>query len=128
MIKAKILVIDDEQELLDLLRLSLELEDFQVITALDGEEGLVKIKQYDPDIIICDIIMPKKDGYEVLKQVKQDKKRWIPFIMLTALSDFNKIKKAHDEEVDFYITKPVDASILVKNIKTLLNLSKQRIS
>jgi len=71
--KEKILVIDDEQELLDLLKMSLELEDYEVVTALDGDEGLIKFKEHSPDLIICDIIMPKKDGYEVLKEIKESR-------------------------------------------------------
>jgi DNA-binding response OmpR family regulator len=126
MTKPKILVIDDEQELLDLLRLSLELEDFDVITAHDGEEGIAQFHEHTPDIIICDIIMPKKDGYEVLKEVKQAAKRWVPFIMLSAIGDFDKIKQAYEEQTDFYLTKPVDPWVISRNIKTLLNLAKQR--
>jgi len=125
--KNKILIIDDEQKLLDLLRLSLEMENYKVITARDGEEGLAKIKEHDPDLIICDIIMPKVDGYEVLRQVKQGDKKWVPFIMLSAVTDFKKIEQAYEGDIDFYLTKPVEPVILLKNIKTLLSLAKNRI-
>ena len=125
--KAKILVIDDEQDLLDLLKLTLELEGYDIVTALNGEEGLAKFNEHNPELIICDIIMPKVDGYEVLKQVKQKGKRWTPFIMLSAISDFDYMKKAHEGDIDFYLTKPIQTAILLKNIKTLLNLAKHRI-
>ena len=126
MSKPKIIIIDDEQELLDLLKMSMEMEGYEVITAIDGEEGLKVIEEHKPDLIICDIVMPKLDGYDVLKAVREKSERWIPFIMLSAVSDFNKIKKAHEESVDFYLTKPVQGWILTKNIRALLNISKQR--
>ena len=127
MAQHKILAIDDEQELLDLLKMSLELEGYEVITAFNGEEGIAKWKEHNPDLIICDIIMPKVDGYAVLDEVKKKGNRWVPFIMLSAISDFDKMKKAHEGDIDFYLTKPVPTEILIKNIKTLLNLAKHRI-
>ena len=124
--KPKILIIDDEQEFLDLLKMSLELEGYDIITAVNGEDGLAKFQDQKPDLIICDIIMPQKDGYEVLKAVKEKQDRWIPFIMLSAIGDLDKIKQAYDGETDFYLTKPVEPWILTKNIKTLLALAQQR--
>jgi CheY-like chemotaxis protein len=125
--KPKILIIDDEQELLDLLQMTLELEGYEIETAVDGEEGLKKVASFKPNLIICDIIMPKKDGYEVLKAVKKNESgEWIPFIMLSAIADMNKIKEAYEGETDFYLTKPVETWVLTKNIKTLLNLAKLR--
>lgn len=124
--KPKILIIDDEQELLDILRMSLSLEGFDIITASNGEEGIAKFEQEAPDLIICDIVMPKKDGYEVLSEIKEKEKRWIPFIMLSAVGDFKKIKRAYEGDIDFYLTKPIEPTILIKNIKTLLNLAKNQ--
>jgi DNA-binding response OmpR family regulator len=122
--EAKILVIDDEKSLLDLLRMSLELEGYDVITAENGEEGVKKFKEHQPDLVICDIIMPKMDGYETLARIKTSQKKWTPFIMLSAIREFEKISKAYDGNADFYLIKPVDPVILLKNIKTLLNLSR----
>lgn len=122
----KILIIDDEESFLELLKSQLELEGYLVITALNGEEGIEKAKQEPPDLIICDIKMPKKNGYEVLKEIRQDKTRWIPFIMLSALTDFDNMKKAYDGDSDFYLSKPVQLELLSKNIQTLLALSQKR--
>ena len=126
--KAKILLIDDEKALLNLLRENLQAEGYEVITASDGEEGLKKAQNEKPDLVICDVIMPKKDGFEVLKVLRQNTKFQVPFIMLTVVNDFEKIKKAYYEEADFYVTKPVKLAKLVKNIQILLNISKNKIT
>ena len=126
MAEAKILIIDDTPELLELLKKPLEIDGYEVVTANDGEEGLAKFDQFDPDVVICDIMMPKMNGYEVLNEIKKRQTRWIPFIMLSAISDFNKIKQAYDGHSDFYLTKPVEPGILKKNIETLLHLAQYR--
>ena len=126
MYRNKILIIDDEQDFLDLVSERLKLEGYDVITAFDGENGLQKAKTWHPDLIICDVKMPKKDGFEVLKNLRQETNIRVPFIMLTVVDDFEKIKEAYDEEADFYVTKPVELASLSKNIQILLNLSKTR--
>ena len=117
-----ILVIDDEKDFLGLLKEKLELEGYEVSTAVDGEEGLISAQVSHPDIVICDIRMPKKDGFAVLKALKKNPDFRAPFIMLTAVDDFDKIREAYDEQADFYVTKPVKLQKLLKNIRILLNL------
>ena len=125
--KSRILLIDDEPELLELLKDKLELESYEVFTAPDGEEGLKSIKAQKPDLIICDVKMPKKNGFEVLKEFRQDESNNAQFIMLTVVDDFEKIKEAYEDKADFYVTKPVEIEKLLKNIRTLLNISKSKI-
>jgi len=127
MSREKILIIDDEKDFRDSVRQMLESEDYEVAAAADGEEGLTKTKDFKPDLVICDVKMPKKDGFEVLKRVREDLKISSPFIMLTALDDFKKVKEAYEDKADFYLTKPVDPFMLLKNIRTLLNLYKSKI-
>lgn len=124
--KEKILIIDDEKNFLDLLKSQLELQGYAVSTAMNGIEGLKKVEEESPNLIICDIKMPKKNGYEVLDEIRRVKNSWVPFIMLSALSDFDNIKQAYDGDSDFYISKPVQLDMLTKNIRTLLNLAKNR--
>lgn len=126
MYRNKILIIDDEQDFLDLVGERLKLEGYDVATAFDGENGLQKAKTWHPDLIICDVKMPKKDGFEVLKNLRHETNIRVPFVMLTVVDDFEKIKKAYDEEADFYVTKPVELASLSKNIRILLNLSQTR--
>jgi DNA-binding response OmpR family regulator len=122
--KLKILIIDDEKDFVEILRERIELEGYEVLTAHDGEEGLKKAQKQKPDLIICDVRMPKKDGFEVLKALKQDKGFHTPFIMLTAVDDFDKIKEAYEDKANFYVTKPVDLARLLNNVRIVLNLSK----
>jgi CheY-like chemotaxis protein len=127
--RSRILIIDDEKDFLDSLKLGFESEGYEIVTAQDGEEGLAKAKDIRPDLIICDIRMPKKDGFMVLKEIRQDViLRRIPFIMLTVIDDFERLKDAYQDEADFYVTKPVELFILTKNVRTLLNLSRSRLS
>lgn len=122
---AKILLIDDEKELLELIGEQLAIAGYEVITAENGEDGIIKARMLNPDLVICDMHMPKKDGFAVLRELKNNNFT-APFIMLTVEDKFDKIKKAYDEEVDFYITKPVELEKLLKNIKILLNISKNK--
>ncbi|MFC1576530.1 response regulator [Candidatus Omnitrophota bacterium] len=125
--KPRILVIDDEREFLNLMAEQLELGGYEVVTAINGEEGLKQIKKCSPDLVICDVKMPKKDGFEVLKEVKKDKGSQTPFLMVTAVDDFDKMKEAYAGDVDFYVTKPVKFENLLKNIRIILSLSKSKI-
>ena len=120
----KILIIDDEKDFLDLLKEQLELAGYSVTTAMNGEEGLISAQVSHPDLVICDVRMPKKDGFEVLRQLKKDPNFQAPFIMLTAVDDFDRIREAYNDQADFYVTKPVNLEKLLKNIRTLLNLKR----
>jgi len=127
MVKPKILVIDDEKEFLDFMLKGLRPAGFEVVTAEDGEAGLATARIFRPDIVICDIKMPKKDGFEVLSEIRKDESfNTVPFIMLTAVGDFKKVKKAYDDEADFYVTKPVEFAKLLQQIRLLLNLKAVR--
>lgn len=122
--KVRILIIDDEEELLQLLERFLTNEGFEVTAACNGKEGLDKFKEQAPDLIICDIMMPEVNGYDVLKEVKKKKEHQTPFIMLTGVDELGKIERAYYDAVDCYVTKPFDRWLLLKNIRTLLNIAK----
>lgn len=102
----KILIVEDEMALLNLLEDKFKSEGFEVMTASDGKEGLRVAEQNLPDLILLDIIMPVLDGMSVLKELK--KSDWgnkIPVIMLTNLSDDQKIEECAEEEVFDYLIK-----------------------
>ena len=124
---AKILAIDNELGVLDTLRTILVERGHEVIYALSGEEGIAKVKKENPDIVICDIKMPGKDGYEVLKEIKKDPIKWRPVIMLTVLSEMGSIRKAYDYEADYYITKPFKVEDIIKAIHTMLAIKNSRV-
>ena len=127
MAKIKILLIDDEEDLVLLMTKKLESEGYDVMSASNGEEGITKAKADKPDLVICDLKMPVKDGFEVLKELRQKKNINAPFIMLTGMDDFDKVKKAYENEADFYVPKAIDPDKLIAKIRTLLNISKNRI-
>lgn len=104
--KKKILIIEDEAALQKALVEFLTLEDFEVTSASDGERGWEMAKQNLPDLVLLDIILPKKDGYEVLDEIKADEKtKAIPVILLTNLESPGDIEKALSKGASSYLVK-----------------------
>jgi len=104
--KKKILIVEDEESLRNVLEDMFEAQHFLALTAEDGAGGLYKAKQSHPDIILTDIIMPKMDGVEFIKRLKQDE--WgskVPIIVLTNLSDRDKLKTIMEMGVSDYLLK-----------------------
>ena len=117
----KILLIEDDVVLRENTAELLELSDFHVITAPDGKVGLKYAKTYVPDLIICDIMMPELDGYQVLERLsKNDKTKYIPFVFLSAKTEHFDIRKGMNLGADDYITKPFTEDDLVSAIKSRL--------
>jgi DNA-binding response OmpR family regulator len=102
----KILIIEDDNVLQKALQEFLTSEGFETISALDGEEGVKKTKESKPDLVLLDIILPKKDGYEVLKEIKSDPEtKAIPAILLTNLGSLNDVEKALELGATTYLIK-----------------------
>ena len=121
MSKGKILVVDDEIYIVHILDFSLGMEGYEVITALDGEQALEKVKSEKPDLIVLDIMMPKLDGYEVCKNIKSSAgTQHIPVILLSAKGRNVDQKLGFDVGADDYITKPFSPRKLVERINQLL--------
>jgi len=121
MSKGKILVVDDEIYIVHILDFSLGMEGYEVITALDGEQALEKVKTEKPDLIVLDIMMPKLDGYEVCKNIKSSAgTQHIPVILLSAKGRNVDQKLGFDVGADDYITKPFSPRKLVERINQLL--------
>ena len=114
----KILVVDDERDVVELLKARLEANEYKVITAFSGKEALEKAKSEQPNLIILDIMMPEMDGFEVLRKlrIKAETKN-IPVIMLTAKGETVAVTKAGDLGSTDYFTKPYDAEELLNYIK-----------
>lgn len=115
---SKILVIDDEKAIADIIKFNLEKEGYKVSTAYDGEEGVQAVDNILPDLVILDIMMPKKDGFQVLKEIRVKHK--IPVIMLTAKEE--EVDKVLGLELgaDDYITKPFSMRELTARVKANL--------
>lgn len=120
----KILIIEDDLTLRNVLAEFLEAEGFVVSVASDGEEGLDLIKTSSPNIILLDIILPKKDGFEVLKEVKDDKEvSDIPVILLTNLGSLDDIEKALALGATTYLVKgDYQIKEIVEKIKEILSI------
>ena len=119
----KILVVDDEQSIVTLLQYNLEQSGYSVITALDGEQGLQAAVDIRPDLVVLDLMLPKMDGLEVCKQLRQQKIN-IPILMLTAKDDeFDKVLGL-ELGADDYLTKPFSPREVVARIKAILRRSQ----
>ena len=117
----KILIIEDEENLVELLRFRLEANGYEVEAAYNGEEGLGKIKKIKPDIVVLDVMMPKMHGYEVCMRAKKNEAtRNIPIIVLTAHTQTGDIDEAKKGGADYFISKPFEPTQLLEEIKRLL--------
>jgi len=118
---AKILVIEDDSLLLGFLKEALKHEKFEVLTAGNGEKGIIKARKYQPDLIISDINMPGLNGYDVLRCLQGDSKtKNIPFIFLTGKIEMDDLREGMSLGADDYLMKPVMISELIKAVKTRL--------
>ena len=123
--KRKIIIIEDDKKIADLVKLYLEKEDFEILIANDGEKGLEFITKSNPDLIILDLMLPKIDGLTIAGKVFQENK--IPIIMLTAKDE--EIDKIIGLEIgaDDYITKPFSPRELVSRVKAVLRRSESAV-
>lgn len=119
--KVKILVIDDEPNIVQTLQDRLEMNDYEVVTAGNGKEGLKKALQEKPDVLLLDVIMPIMDGHEMLEVLrKQPGGDFSSVIMLTARSQTQDIARANACGIDDYIVKPFDLSELLEKIEVVV--------
>jgi diguanylate cyclase (GGDEF)-like protein len=117
----KILIIDNEFEIVEMLSEILSVHDYDVKTALNGENGIKSAIKFHPDLILCDISMPETSGYAVLKALRDDDRTHaIPFIFLTAMGGMQDLRKGMRLGADDYLTKPVSAEELVATVQTRL--------
>ena len=121
----KVLIADDEPDILEILKYNLEKEGYAVITAKDGNEALDKAKQSQPDLIVLDMMMPKKTGMEVCELLRaQSAFKETVILFLTAVSDETTQLKGFDTGADDYISKPVSPSVFVSKVNALLRRVK----
>ncbi|MFA6078839.1 MAG: response regulator [Candidatus Omnitrophota bacterium] len=117
----KILVVEDSQDIRSILSMRLVINGYDVVTAVDGQEGLDKARDEHPDLIMLDLMLPKIDGYEVCRMLKfDDKYKNIPIIILSALDQQEDREKATKSGADAYFIKPFDLELLLTKIKKLI--------
>lgn len=120
--KKKILVVDDEPDFVKTVKMRLEASNYEVITAYDGKEALEKVKQCKPDAILLDIMMPEKDGMQVLKEVRAKDKK-LPIFMITAFSSDERFKLAKKLGASGFMVKTGNLRDEIENINSALNIA-----
>ena len=117
----KILIVDDEQDIVESLKFVLEVSGFVCYTAFNGEDGLRLAKEIMPDLIILDVMMPKINGYKISRLLKYDNKyKDIPILMITARSQDEDKLIGEETGADEYITKPFQVDYVLEKVKSYL--------
>lgn len=120
--KKRILLVDDEEAMVEMVKMRLEAAGYEVIPAYDGQEALDKARKEKLDLIILDIMLPKIDGYKVCRILKFDEKyKQIPVVMFTARAQEADKQTGQQVGADAYITKPFEPAVLLDTIAKLLN-------
>ncbi|MGB7572361.1 MAG: response regulator [Thermodesulfobacteriota bacterium] len=118
--KKKILIVDDEEVIRKFLKIHLAKLGYEVMEAGDGVQAIEQLGKDDFDLLICDILMPKKDGWEVIKEVKSNPKtKAIPVIILTAKNEDSDMFKGYDLGVNYYMTKPFTKAQLIYGLRLM---------
>jgi two-component system, OmpR family, response regulator VicR len=123
----KVVCIEDEQEMIELVRLILSRQNIEVVGALGGPEGLEKIAEERPDLVLLDLMMPEMDGWEVYQKMKSSEEmRRIPVIVVTAKAQsIDRVLGLHIARVDDYITKPFGPQELLESVQRVMEKSDQ---
>ena len=118
--RRKVLLVDDEAGFAELLRDLLEMDNYEVVTAENGEEGLEKLRTFVPDVIISDIVMPRMSGFEMFKQVKAaPETSTLPFLFITGFQDERVLAEARKIGVFGILRKPIDIEQIESRIREI---------
>ncbi len=121
MAKKRLLLVEDEADLVEVVKIRLEANGYDVLTAIDGQQALDKARNQNPDLIILDLMLPKIDGYKVCRMLKFDEKyKHIPVIMFSARAQEADKKLGEEVGADAYLVKPFEPEVLISKIKELL--------
>lgn len=124
--KVRILLVDDEPDLVQMVSVRLTAAGYEVSTAYDGQEALDQVKRVRPELVILDLMLPKMDGYKVCRLLKFDERtRGIPILIFTARAQVEDVTLATECGADAYLTKPFEAKILLGKIQELLGAGKK---
>ena len=120
---ACILVVDDNPANIDIIEMRLASQGYRIITAVDGEEAIAQAHAHKPDLILLDVMMPKKDGFQVCRELKGDPSLpFMPIILVTAKGDTKDIIAGLESGGDEYLTKPVDTAALLARVRSILRI------
>jgi DNA-binding response OmpR family regulator len=113
----KVLIIDDDIAMTDLMRMILNRESFDVITANSGEDGIEAVKRHRPDVIVLDLLMPGEDGWQICRRIRKNSQ--VPIMILSALNMPGLSSRVFDAGADEFLIKPVSAGVLVAYLRKL---------
>ena len=127
MVPLRVLMADDEPDVLSVMAKKIKAAGYDIITAVDGQEAWDKIIVENPDIILLDITMPKLEGFEVLKRLRETPptKKWQPVIIISAREELKDIQKGYSLEADHYLTKPCNIDDVLNGIRLMAKLIPQ---
>ncbi len=124
----KILLVDDDKDMTDSLNSALTRHGYEVGIANDGEEALIKVGLENPDIVILDLMLPKLNGFDVLKSIRsRQNKKWCPIIIVSAKAELEAMKQCYTLEADHYLTKPCTLDNILRGIETMISLIPLRV-
>lgn len=117
----KILLVDDSETILQMEQLILEKSSYELVMARDGEEGIAKALETRPDLILMDVVMPKMNGFEAVKHLRENEQtRRVPIVMVTSKAEAESMEAGYESGCSDYIIKPIDTLELVAKVKNLL--------
>ena len=117
----KILLVDDSETILQMEQMILEPKAYKLILARDGEEGVAKALESNPDLILMDVVMPKMNGFEAVKRLRANHQtRAVPIVMVTSKAEAESMEAGYESGCSDYIIKPIDGLELVAKVKNLL--------
>ena len=120
----KILIVDDEPNIVISLEFLMKKEGFEIAIANDGEDALAKVDSFGPDLVLLDVMMPRKSGFEVCEALRADPARaWLKIVMLTAKGRYTEVAKGLAIVADAYMTKPFSTKELLAMVKSMLGVA-----
>ena len=121
----RVLVVDDSDVIRQLISVNLELEGFEITTAIDGQDALEKIHDVKPHLMTIDVVMPRMDGIETVKRLRRDPRTAdLKIVMVSASAQQHDLDRGAEAGVDAYLTKPFDPEVLVQTVRDLISREK----
>ena len=121
----RILIVDDNPTNLEVMQVRLKAQGYELVTAVDGMDALAKVREFEPDLVLLDVMMPKLDGISVVKQLRQDSTfRFMPVILVTAKADTRDVVAGLEAGGDDYLTKPFEQAALVARVRSMLRIKE----
>jgi DNA-binding response OmpR family regulator len=114
----KVLIIDDDRNLTEVLKLTIPQQDFEVFTVNSGLEGIETMRHTQPDVVVLDLMMPDRDGWQVCREIRSFSQ--VPILVVSAIVDSKQVMRALDEGADDYLVKPIVPGVLISRLKRLV--------